>query len=125
MVEPRFRTDCASLVLRVSINCGSQGNVSSFLVRVKSRPEKQAKKAHRQPFDARVQDRIGLPAFIKEVDAADLECEANSLAAANVLLRPSAFGGDAALIGAATLPFTKLFATGGSQPVQPVASVTA
>lgn len=33
----------------------------------------------------------------------------------NVLLRPSAFGGDAALIGAATLPFSTLFATGGSQ----------
>jgi N-acetylglucosamine repressor len=33
----------------------------------------------------------------------------------SVLLRPSAFGGDAALIGAATLPFSTLFATGGSQ----------
>ena len=40
-----------------------------------------------------------------------------SLAEINVLLRPSAFGGDAALIGAATLPFTTLFATGGSQQV--------
>jgi predicted NBD/HSP70 family sugar kinase len=40
-----------------------------------------------------------------------------SLAKINVLLRPSAFGGDAALIGAATLPFTTLFATGGSQQV--------
>ncbi len=38
-----------------------------------------------------------------------------SLAEIQVLLRPSAFGGDAALIGAATLPFTTLFATGGSQ----------
>jgi predicted NBD/HSP70 family sugar kinase len=45
-----------------------------------------------------------------------------SLAEINVLLRPSAFGGDAALIGAATLPFTTLFATGGPQQV---ASVTA
>jgi hypothetical protein len=33
----------------------------------------------------------------------------------NVLLRPSAFGGDAALIGAATLPFSTVFATGRSQ----------
>jgi len=40
-----------------------------------------------------------------------------SLAEINVLLRPSAFGGDAALIGAATLPFTTLFTTGGSQQV--------
>src|SRR5579863_4819784 len=38
-----------------------------------------------------------------------------SLADINVLLRASSFGGDAALIGAATLPFTTLFATGGSQ----------
>ncbi len=38
-----------------------------------------------------------------------------SLPEINLLLRPSAFGGDAALIGAATLPFTTLFATGGSQ----------
>jgi predicted NBD/HSP70 family sugar kinase len=45
-----------------------------------------------------------------------------SLAENDVLLRPSAFGGDAALIGAATLPFTTLFATGGSQQL---AGVTA
>jgi len=32
----------------------------------------------------------------------------------NVLLRPSGFGGDAALIGAATLPFSSVFATGRS-----------
>jgi predicted NBD/HSP70 family sugar kinase len=37
-----------------------------------------------------------------------------SLSEIELILRPSAFGGDAALIGAATLPFTTLFATGGS-----------
>ena len=37
-----------------------------------------------------------------------------SLAEISLILRPSAFSGDAALIGAATLPFTTLFATGGS-----------
>jgi len=40
----------------------------------------------------------------------------------SVLLRPSAFGGDAALIGAATLPFSSVFATGASQSL---AGVTA
>ena len=37
------------------------------------------------------------------------------LAGMNVLLRPSALGGEAALIGAATLPFTTVFATGESR----------
>jgi predicted NBD/HSP70 family sugar kinase len=39
----------------------------------------------------------------------------NGLAGIQVLLRPSALGGEAALIGAATLPFTTVFATGESR----------
>lgn len=39
----------------------------------------------------------------------------------NVLLRPSGFGGDAALIGAATLPFSSVFATGRSHQLAGVA----
>lgn len=34
----------------------------------------------------------------------------------NVLIRPSILGGDAALIGAATLPFTTVFSSGSSRP---------
>jgi predicted NBD/HSP70 family sugar kinase len=40
--------------------------------------------------------------------------ESESTAGLGVLLRPSALGGEAALVGAATLPFTSLFATGES-----------
>jgi glucokinase len=40
--------------------------------------------------------------------------DGDSLAGLNALLRPSALGGDAALIGAATMPFAPVFATGGS-----------
>lgn len=39
----------------------------------------------------------------------------HSLTGIPVLLRPSSLGGDAALIGAATLPFTTVFATGESR----------
>jgi len=42
------------------------------------------------------------------------QLDSESLAEISLILRPSAFGGDAALIGAATLPFTTLFAKGGS-----------
>lgn len=42
------------------------------------------------------------------------QLDEESLAEINLIVRPSALGGDAALIGAATLPFTTLFATGGS-----------
>ncbi len=41
--------------------------------------------------------------------------EESSLAGIQVLLRPSTLGGEAALIGAATLPFTTVFATGVSR----------
>src|SRR5579884_37114 len=41
--------------------------------------------------------------------------EEDSLTGVPVLLRPSSLGGDAALIGAATLPFMTLFATGESR----------
>ena len=41
--------------------------------------------------------------------------EGESLAGLHVLLRPSALGGNAALIGAAALPFNTVFATGGSR----------
>jgi predicted NBD/HSP70 family sugar kinase len=41
--------------------------------------------------------------------------DADSLAGLKVMLRPSALGGEAALIGAATLPVTTLFATGTSR----------
>lgn len=43
--------------------------------------------------------------------------EGDSVAGLSVLLRPSALGGEAALIGAATLPFTTVFATGESRQV--------
>jgi predicted NBD/HSP70 family sugar kinase len=38
-----------------------------------------------------------------------------NLAELKVMLRPSTLGGEAALIGAATLPLTTIFATGESQ----------
>jgi hypothetical protein len=38
--------------------------------------------------------------------------DGDSLAGLKVMLRPSTLGGEAALIGAATLPLTTIFATG-------------
>jgi predicted NBD/HSP70 family sugar kinase len=45
------------------------------------------------------------------------QLDSESLSEIELILRPSAFGGDSALIGAATLPFRILFAPGGSDPL--------